>query len=443
MADNGALDDQKHNSSDAENKDDQHFSHWLGKDETAKRVFKLVKKRGGYRAKTTLAIAQISRLNTDEITNEELSAHIETLVGHKKMLQKLDEEIADTYSESDNYDEDKYMKLAEQDDDYQRRLNIVKSTLENKMSKISIAENKQFAKINAAIKIPKLELQKFDGDAAYFSNFKKSFQNVYHNLEMTNADRLRYLKQSLEGDPKKQIEALEETDSAYEEAWRQLEGTYATPGQIKFALIKKFLDLSPVRKTAREMRGFQSQMLSILNLIKTNEVKLEDVLLYSFYKKLDKETQEILRTYDFKLYEPLEKFTAAVAELIKGLPSEEREEPSPIILTSQVKSQKTKFMNYPTTYRREVNCKLCLKSGHKMEACRIYQEPEAKIQRIKELNLCLRCAKGTHFAKECFAKLAPCTKCHSTRHLSILCTAPKDTPQVKKLSYRNKEKQKI
>ena len=72
-------------------------------------------------------------------------------------------------------------------------------------------------------KLKDIEVPKFRGDVMKFQNFKALFENLIHNREdLSNVQKLHYLKEALSGDALEIIINFELCDSAYPEAWKCL-----------------------------------------------------------------------------------------------------------------------------------------------------------------------------------------------------------------------------
>ena len=70
-----------------------------------------------------------------------------------------------------------------------------------------------------AIKLPKLELQKFDGNILKWQKFWDSFEaSIHRNSNLQPVDKFNYLRAELEGDASTVISGLELTNSNYEVA---------------------------------------------------------------------------------------------------------------------------------------------------------------------------------------------------------------------------------
>ena len=82
---------------------------------------------------------------------------------------------------------------------------------------------------------------------------------------------------------------------------------------------------------------------------------------------------------------------------------------------------------------------MCAKSGHYPKDCSSYPTPEKKMDRVKSLELCQKCARKKHNGR-CFNLSRSCRKC-SKWHFDYMCVAqPKNSKGKTKESKDSKPK---
>lgn len=81
-------------------------------------------------------------------------------------------------------------------------------------------------------KLPKLSLAEFHGDILNFTTFFDQFNSSINNRNLSNVDKLLYLKSSLKGEAAKTIEGLEVTNSNYDVALEILKNRYGKTSHI-------------------------------------------------------------------------------------------------------------------------------------------------------------------------------------------------------------------
>ena len=72
-----------------------------------------------------------------------------------------------------------------------------------------------------------------------------------------------------------------------------------------------------------------------------------------------------------------------------------------------------------------VKCTFCQLSNHKSYECKKFDNYQRRLQRIKELKLCLKCLKAGHVASACTYRIKrSCFHCSKKDHLSFMCPTP-------------------
>lgn len=80
--------------------------------------------------------------------------------------------------------------------------------------------NGSFRLLNSSNQPKRIAIPNFDGDVLNFHNFRGLFENfVHNNSELSNVEKLYYLKQALTEPAKQIISDFELEDTSYPEAW--------------------------------------------------------------------------------------------------------------------------------------------------------------------------------------------------------------------------------
>ena len=107
----------------------------------------------------------------------------------------------------------------------------------------------------AKIKLPKLEIKKFNGKLQEWSEFWDSFNSAIHSEQgLAKVDKFKYLRGFLEEPVRRVIAGLALTEENYNAAVEILTNRFAKPMKIKRAHINDITSLPPVfneRNTAR------------------------------------------------------------------------------------------------------------------------------------------------------------------------------------------------
>ena len=105
------------------------------------------------------------------------------------------------------------------------------------------------------IKLPKLELPKFDGNLLKWQEFWDSFaSSIHENKSLNPVDKLNYLKCNLEGRAKQAIEGLQVSNDNYEVAISVLHERYGNKEHVIQAHYASLSDLPPSNTNSTKLR---------------------------------------------------------------------------------------------------------------------------------------------------------------------------------------------
>ena len=115
------------------------------------------------------------------------------------------------------------MAQTEKEIEFERTTVDIELKMRSEMEKKRLESEKQFGvpitRPTTTIKLPKLELQKFDGDILKWQEFWDSFEaSIHRNPSLQPVDKSSYLRAELEGVASTVISGLELTNSNYEVA---------------------------------------------------------------------------------------------------------------------------------------------------------------------------------------------------------------------------------
>ena len=118
--------------------------------------------------------------------------------------------------------------------------------LQQRQNETIIVTHQQLA---AAVILPQLAVSRFKGDPTEYRTFMMSFDTRIQCRATTSADRLFYLNQHLEGEPRDLIEGCLHMDSekGYTEARQLLQREYGDPYKISTAYVNKILRWAPIK----------------------------------------------------------------------------------------------------------------------------------------------------------------------------------------------------
>lgn len=265
-----------------------------------------------------------------------------------------------------------------------------------------------------AIKLKPIEIPTFKGDYESWVSFRDLFTNVYHkNSSLTGAEKLQYLKSSLDGDAARLISHLQLSDGNYISAWQLITGRY----ENKRLLINRQLELmwnmqNMQNESAyhiKRMHDTVREALHALTNLEVNFVTWDPILLLILIKKLDRDTH---RLYEESLKNPKE--VQKIEEFLTFL--ENRFQTLEALSNDKAYRNKTKVNHVQITSEE---CLICLKV-HEPFTCPELKKADLhkRFEMTKERKVCRKCFQKNHFPKKCVTKIV-CTVCEQN-HNSLL-----------------------
>ncbi|XP_055632625.1 uncharacterized protein LOC129773098 [Toxorhynchites rutilus septentrionalis] len=102
---------------------------------------------------------------------------------------------------------------------------------------------------NFHLRLPKIDLPKFDGDLSRWLSFRDTFTSMVHsNADIPTVAKMQYLLQSLEGEAHKPFESTDISADNYTLTWDALLKRYDNKRYLKRQLFRALYDLPPLNK---------------------------------------------------------------------------------------------------------------------------------------------------------------------------------------------------
>ena len=178
-------------------------------------------------------------------------------------------------------------------------------------------------------------------------------------------------------------------------------------------------------------------MKSLTESFKTLKIDVDMVLHYFFWVGMNEtfQTQLIHITNETKpsLKDMNSKFFDATERYLRVVKNNSKLKRQNEVHDTPLESKETSSMavNLNMKPQKFKNCYLCTQSNgaeenHPIYRCPVYADPKAKVDRLKSLNACLKCASITNRCKFRFKHRCSCKKWHFT-FLCLNTTPEKDT----------------
>ena len=283
------------------------------------------------------------------------------------------------------------------------------------------------------VKLPKLEISRFNGSPTDFTRFWNTFSEEIDRSELPGTSKFSYLKEYLGPKVRPLIESLPFNIEGYTRAKTILESRYGRTSEIVTAHIQKIMNLQTVNGTnPTKVNEFYETLLKNVQALETMG-KLESVNGYvrMVLDRLPGIRSELVRDdddwHEWKfpdLVESLRKWTERNPVLITD--RNQREE------SNNDRRHGGRDRVYQTGDRNSnsgvgTDCVYCDSKAHKSFQCDVVSSSGARKKVLSEKKLCFNCTGSQHQAGRCKSK-KNCGKCNGRHHTSI-CDDTEQPPE--------------
>lgn len=261
----------------------------------------------------------------------------------------------------------------------------------------------------ASLKLPKIELPKFDGCYLKWRQFYDLFKPMILEQPISPAQKLYFLRTNLTGEALSLIQGFPATDSNFEAAWKTLMDRYDNKRLLLCAQLEKLLSQQSASGTASSLRKLHDNTKEGIQALINLGFAAHDwdpIVVHLILKKVDKESRTL---FEQSLDDP--RSSPSLSELLKFI--ESRFQTLETITHSDEK-RKT------TAIAIESNgCVMCSLGNHKIYKCKKFlslsgADREKSVQRI---GICRICLRSGHTQNSCNAR--GCFLCNG-KHNTLL-----------------------
>ena len=269
------------------------------------------------------------------------------------------------------------------------------------------------------VKVSKIKLNKFSGQALKWQTFWNQFESTIHSKEsLSDIDKFTYLKGLLTGSAGDCISGLSLTFQNHKEAANFLKERYANPQGNISAHMESLMKLPSVRDindVTSLQKSYNRVESSIQNLksVGINPDSYTFLLTPLLTETLLSELQMIVAR---KFFDEIWNLEDLLNHFKQELHARER------CSSATVKTAEKQILDESTTSsfvvgHDNVSCVYCL-GQHASSKCTKITSVEAKRDLLRKFTRCFVCLKKGNVSKNCDSKYK-CNKCSSRHHISI------------------------
>ncbi|XP_024885139.1 uncharacterized protein LOC112463171, partial [Temnothorax curvispinosus] len=284
------------------------------------------------------------------------------------------------------------------------------------------------------VKLPTMSFPVFDGNPEQWLQFRDSFQGLIEtNVNLSDIQRMYYLRSSLKGRAAEVIQALESSAANYEIAWTLLKKRFEDKTAIASRHLQLLLDIPVIQKeSGGQLRKTLDSMLRHIRAIEQLGANTWDaVVIHLLTSKLDSMTRREWRAHakerenltvgtltDFLedrclILEP-ENIKPETNKTQSAARSEGRASSQPNKAT-----QSNSFANTSDEKQASRKCAYCKEESHLIYSCHKFRDLGVPKRQsvVNELKLCRNCLRSNHIAANCMS--THCRKCEG-KHNTLL-----------------------
>ena len=287
-----------------------------------------------------------------------------------------------------------------------------------------------------------------------FLKFIAQFEETISKFNYEDYDKFLLLKQQISGRALFLIESLDPSEQSYEDAKNLLSDALAAPEIQKANAINRLLNL----KLSYDSEPFEfiSKVCQIRKSAKRLKMTAEDFIAHFVWNSMNEKFKNHMIHLTNKTHPTLDEINSEffkVTERYESSQSNQYKNPkskSESVKTNQKPIEKASVGLAANVQYRKINCSICLKenknSDHFTAKCPNYIEPKDKIERLKQMNACTKCAYTNHSTANCnFHFKRSCATCNGW-HFDFLCVrsgVPANTPKKSDSKSKQPKQEKV
>lgn len=302
-----------------------------------------------------------------------------------------------------------------------------------------------------AVRLPKLELTKFNGDYHMWPAFWEQYNTAIHNNDdLNDSSKFTYLKSLLTGNAAITIQGLTSSCSSYKDAIKLLTEQYGNNERIVDSYIQQLLTLTPVKNkndvtSLRKLHNTTSKIIRSLETLGMSSenygMMVKSIVLKALPFSMKTEFHKRQVTSDFGEKESVNASDAVsnvsnkeisyerqIFQLLSFIKLEIDSLEQARVLEGDIKNNDDR-----TFHKRKDNtctaaglftsvkeqCLFCKSFDHNAMNCTSNVSLDQKKEILKSNKRCYRCTKSNHNSKFCRVKVC-CSRCKA-KHATSMC----------------------
>lgn len=287
-----------------------------------------------------------------------------------------------------------------------------------------------------SVKLPPITVPLFSGDIHGFHSFFDTFLAVVDtNEDLSEVEKLFYLKQSLRGSAAECVSGMQMTQANYKIAISNLKSRYDNRKLQVLSHLETLFNFPKIQREnatdLRQLSDLVERHFRGLDNLRVSESEFKNAILaYIIKSKSDFRTASDFIKLQSSQIPSLEESKSFLNDKCLTLESL-------TYMTNKHSDSNSKAVNKSLISKQSFqssvpsNCPICSKGVHSPSHCPVFLEitPKLRYERAKEANLCLNCLKHSNSLK--CRSTNTCRNC-SRKHNTLLCFS---NPTLRSQSY--------
>jgi len=278
---------------------------------------------------------------------------------------------------------------------------------------------------HSEVRLPRLELPYFDGDLLQWISFRDIFQSAIHNkANLSDAQKLTYLKGQLRGEASRLIQSMLITDSNYQIAWDQLQSRYQNDREILYAILRRFdhmpSSLPHSHSSVRHIIDTSRECIRSLQVLMLPVDQWDAILLFYIVKKLDHQCKQLWeQSLQDSSVPPLSSLFDFLEQRARALAagSTESKGSRP---TNRDDRPKYNANSVTSLHVTGSSCVVCKGPYHPLFKCQSFVnlDLQTRMNTLRSSKSCFNCLASSHSVSKC-PSTRTCKKCDAKHHTLI------------------------
>uniref|UniRef100_A0AC35F206 Peptidase aspartic putative domain-containing protein n=1 Tax=Panagrolaimus sp. PS1159 TaxID=55785 RepID=A0AC35F206_9BILA len=280
------------------------------------------------------------------------------------------------------------------------------------------------------LRIPSLNIQKFNGNYLKWKPFWQRFEINVHNHPFSNVEKLDALIGLLEGDALDEVAGFEIAGENYDTVVNTLAKRFGNPKLVLKELYHNLRSIQPSTSDAKSLRSTVNTITNMCRQLQNYGVNIDnDALQSEIVDKMPPREKHELSWFQIKTENVT---TEMLLEKMKEIALKAEICPQNDMKTSTTYSPPPEQnKRYPNTNQisqysnndvgssnKMFVCSFC-DQDHSSYNCPKFVSTEARIQQLQRKHCCTKCTKSNHSTEQCQSD-TKCRSCHG-QHYTFLC----------------------